>query len=163
MKIRKERETRLISEWVQQNYKDALLIRFRCPLGPIPEKLVQEVGFSKAIGYARPYRPEVDALIIYGQEIILAEAKIFKVMDGLSKLPIYGALVPQTPELKQYLPRKIVLKLITPKKIPWLENICNELGVEVIVYQPDWVKEYLQELEKYWTKDVVEERLRRKK
>ena len=163
VRIRQEREARLISEWVQQNYPKAQLVRFRCPLGPIPDKLVQDLGLEKAIGYARPYRPEVDALIVTEKEIVLAEAKIFKVMDGLSKLPIYGALVPKTPELQPYLGRTIRLKLITAKPLPWMKEAAAEAAVEVVVFQPEWIKAYLQELEKYWTKDSVEERQRRKK
>jgi len=162
-KIRQEREARLISEWVAQNYPKAELIRFRCPLGPVPQQLVQELGLAKAIGYARPYRPEVDALVVTEKEIILAEAKIFKVMDGLSKLPIYGSLVSQTPELQPYLGRAIRLKLVTAKPLPWMHQAAVEAGVEIVLFQPDWVKQYLQELEQYWTKDAVEARNRRKK
>jgi len=162
-RVRKERETRLVSEYVHSKYKDAEAVRFRCPLGPIPEELTREVGYGKAIGLMRPFRPEVDALVVTKDEIVLIEGKIFKWMDGISKLPVYASLVPETPELKQFLGRRLKMVLVTPKDMPQIKSAAAALGVEVDIFRPQWVEDYLKELEMYWSPESTQARNARKK
>jgi hypothetical protein len=118
---------------------------------------------EKALRIARPWRPEVDALVIAPKELILVEAKVFKYMDGLSKLPVYRDLIDSTPELEQYkkLPRR--MQLLLPAKLDWVETAAKAVGVETVVWAPDWVKAVWEERDKYWTKEAVQAREERKR
>ena len=160
-KLRREIEPRWVSEYIKNNYPDAE-IRLRCPLGPVPDQLKDLYGPAKAARVYRPSRPEVDALVILEEAILIIEAKVFKYMDGLSKLPVYKALIPKTDELLALLPRPIIMHLLLPREIPWVMAAAESLGVEVITEAPDWVLEVWAERDKYWTPGARMKREERK-
>ncbi len=157
-KVRREIEPRWVSQYVKEFYPKAEA-HLRCPLGPIPEEYAKLYGPAKAARVYRPWRPEVDALIVVKGAIVLIEAKIQKYMNGLSKLPVYKALLPSTPE---FLPvsetRYVLMHLLLPYPIPWVKKAAESMGVEVIDWAPDWVLEIWEERDKYWT---AEYRLKR--
>jgi len=150
---------RLASEWALKNFPDGNY-RLRCPLGPIPEYIKKTAPKEKWIGASRPYRPEVDICRWEKDRVIIIEAKIFKIMDGLSKLPIYKALVGETPELKEHWDKPVEMWLIVCWTAPWLEVAAEKLGIKLIVYKPDWIAKYVEERHKYWTKEYREKRIR---
>lgn len=158
-KLRADWEHRYVSDYVLMKYPHDIH-KFRCPLGAVPEMWIREMGLGKAVKAFRPYRPEVDAAVITADRIVLIEGKIFKVMDGLSKLPIYRSLIPETPEFDEYKTLPIDAVLVTPKDPGWTRKVAVELSVEIVLYSPDWLKEYYELQEKYWT---VEERVKRLK
>ena len=94
-------ESRMVSEYLLANYAK-FPHRQAVPLGKIDEKLQAQVGYQTAIGYSRPYRPEVDAIVILPGALVLLEGKVWNVINGLSKLRPYKSLVPFTPEFKAY-------------------------------------------------------------
>ena len=149
-KVRREIEPRWVSWYIKENYPDAE-IRLRCPLGPIPDELKELYGPAKAARVYRPSRPEVDALVVLDDAILLVEAKILKYMDGLAKLPVYAALVRKTAELDVLMPRKIIMHLLLPRQIPWVRSVAQELGVTVKISSPQWVMDIWEERDKYWT------------
>ena len=160
-KRRREIEPRWVSEYVAEHYGQ-FPVKLRCPLGPIPEEMKKLYGAVKARRMYRPSRPEVDALVIMPGALLLIEAKIFKYMDGLSKLPIYKSLVPVTPELKQHRDIEVIMRLLIPHRIPWVETAGKRNDVEVVVWAPDWLHEIWEERDKYWTAPKVFEREKRK-
>jgi len=161
-KLRREIEPRWVAEYCKTHFPN-YPVRYRCPLGPVPPGLAEGFPPEKALRIARPWRPEVDALVIAPKELILVEAKVFKYMDGLSKLPIYRDLIDSTPELEQYrkLPRR--MQLLLPAKLDWVETAAKAVGVETVVWAPDWVKAVWEERDKYWTKEAVQAREERKR
>ena len=160
-RLRREVETRWVPQYVAQFYPK-FPVRFRCPLGPVPPELTGEVRIEKAIKIARPWRPEVDALVIKPDELVLIEGKIWKYMDGLSKLPFYKSMVPKTPELKDHWGKSIRMELILPVEIPWVIEYAKGSGVEVKIWGPDWVLDIWREKDIYWQKPAVEVREHRK-
>jgi len=161
-KVRREIEPRWVSWYIKKNYPHAE-VRLRCPLGPIPDELKELYGPAKAARVYRPSRPEVDALVVRPDAMILIEAKIQKYMDGFSKLPVYAALIRVTPELSILLPRKIIMHLLLPREIPWITSIAAEFGVTVKTAAPDWVMEIWEERDKYWTPSAKRRREDRKR
>ena len=159
--IRRTLEPRWVSEYCAEFYPEAE-VRFSCPLGPIPKETERGYGLLKGLRVYRPWRPEVDAVVIRHGQLILIEAKVFKYMDGLSKLPVYKALVPETPELKPFVDRLVYMKLLIPAEISWVIAAGKNMGVEVEVWAPDYIKHVWEERDKYWTKESVEEREKRK-
>ena len=127
------------------------------------EYLKKAHGTPKAIRIYRPWRPEVDALVIMPGALLLIEAKIFKYMDGLAKLPVYKSLVPSTPELQTYRDLPVEMQLLIPVEIPWVKEAADNMDVKVYVWAPDWVKKIWNERDKYWQPRQVFEREKRKK
>ena len=161
-RLRREIEPKWVSEYVLQHYAQ-YPARYRCPLGPIDPQIVKEQGLGKAIRMYRPWRPEVDALVVLPSALLLLEAKVQKFMDGVSKLPVYKSLVPQTPELKEYYSYNVVMRLLTPTEIPWVKTAGANLGVEVHAWATNEVMKIWEDRDKYWTAEAQFNRERRKK
>lgn len=161
-KVRREIEPRWVSEYVASNYKD-FPVMFRVPLGAVPRALEEAMGSEKAARFYRPWRPEVDAIVILPRFLILIEGKIFKVMDGLSKLPIYKSLVPLTPELREYEGREILMQLLCVRPLPWVQQAAAQNDVKIVTWAPDWIIKIWEERDKYWTRTEVLKREERKK
>ena len=161
-KIRRELEPRWVVDCVE-NFYPSYISKFRVPLGPIPENLIAEYGEAKAINVYRPSRPEADAMVIFPSTLMLLEAKVVRYMDGLAKLPVYKSLIPTTPELREYKDWPVVMRLLIPVPIPWVEIACANIGVEYHAWAPDYIKQAWDEKDKYWTKEKMFARELRKK
>jgi hypothetical protein len=100
---------------------------------------------------------------MWTSKTIIVEAKIFKYMDGLSKLPIYQSLVKSTPELAHW-PQDIEMRLLLPAPITWVLQAASDMGVKVITdFVPEYIKRVWDERDKYWTKDAVTARAEKKR
>lgn len=161
-KTRRELEPKWVSWYCAKYYPDDI-VKLRCPLGPAPEELRKLYGEAKALKVYRPSRPEVDACVINSAEIRLIEAKVQKFMDGLSKLPVYKALVTDTPELRPWRDLPVSMYLLIPAEIAWVRAAAAKMGVKIHIDAPPFIMEYWQERDKYWTKPYMEKRLARKK
>ncbi len=150
-------EGRMVSEYLLKFYANFPRITM-VPLGAIDDQLSAQVGYQKAINMSRPFRPEVDAIVILPRHLLLIESKVFKVIDGLAKLPLYAALVPTTPELRQYMPRELIMQLVVGWTNPNLESMAKTAGVQVVVYAPPWLDEEVQRMHHYWTAEYQTER-----
>lgn len=150
-------ETRMISEYLLAAYPQYTSIR-AVPLGKVDEKLMLDVGYKKALGFSRPYRPEADAVVIMPGALLLIEAKVWNVINGLAKLPLYKALVPVTPELQQYKDLPVVMELVVAHTNSNLEIMAKEHGVAVKLFNPTWLQEVVDGLNKYWTADYRQQR-----
>jgi len=157
--LRKDYEARYVSDFVLSHYPRDI-VKYRCPLGTAPGMWIKDMGLSKALRTYRPYRPEVDAVVITADEILLIEGKIFKVMDGISKLPVYRILSFETPELDEYKTLPVVCILVTPKDPGWTTRVAEQLNVKIMLFTPAWIKDYYEKQELYWT---AEERVKRHK
>jgi len=159
--LRRDLEPRWVSWYVARHYPRDI-VKLRCPLGPIPDALREAVGEAKGIKMYRPWRPEVDALVIKPGGIDLIEAKIFKFMDGLSKLPVYKSLVPVTPELRAWKDLPVRMFLLIPAPIEWVQTAASRTEVMAVAEAPDDIKKVWEERDKYWTKPFMEAREKRK-
>ena len=160
-KTRRELEPSWVSWYCAKTWpKDE--IRYRVPLGPVPAEITKAYGETKGINVYRPWRPEVDALVIQKGGIVLLEAKIQKFMDGLSKLPVYKSLIPTTPELLKYRAYPVELRLLIPASVAWVVASAHAQNILVIVDAPDYILDAWNDRDKYWTKEATEERDRRK-
>ena len=150
-------ETRMVSEYLLKNYSEFQYI-MKVPLGSLDEKLIEEKGYKYAMGVQRPFRPEVDAVVVLPHFLLLIEAKVWNIINGLAKLPLYKSLVPVTPELKQYMPREVMMQLVVGWTNPNLERMARDADVEVRLFCPDWLKEVVEGMQMYWTREYRAER-----
>ncbi len=157
--VRKNRNTedRMIAEYVASAYKDFPYM-VHVPLGRLPPDVVKDVGYTQAIAFMRPYRLEVDAIVVLPRYLVLIETKVFKTIDGLAKLPLYKSLVPFTPELKQYEGREVIMELVVGWTNANLQIMCRDAGVRLVVFSPDWLKGVVDEYHNYWTKEYRDAR-----
>lgn len=140
----------MISEYLKEHYSKFSYI-LNCPLGKVDEDLQREVGYQKALGITRPFRPIVDAMVILPRHLLLIEAKVWQVLPGMAKLPLYKSLVPYTPELRQYRPRQILLQLVVGQTNSNLAIMARDHGISIKVFDPPWLHEIVESMNKYWT------------
>ena len=153
-------ETRMVAEYLVQAYPKFSTIT-AVPLGKIDNALMAQAGYQKAIGLSRPYRPEADAIVILPNYLLLVEAKVWNVVNGLAKLPLYKSLIPFTPELQQYMPRDILMELVVGSTNSNLEIMARDMGVAIKVYSPPCLQDVVQSMNLYWTADYQAERQRK--
>ncbi len=150
-------EIRMVSEYLISAYAKFPSI-MDVPLGKVDESLMAEQGYKRATGLMRPYRPAVDAVVILPRYLVLIEAKVWNVVNGLAKLPLYKSLVPFTPELKQYSGKEVLMELVVGWTNDNLAIMARDLGVKVVVYSPEWLNEVVLRMHNYWTKEYRQER-----
>jgi hypothetical protein len=160
-KVRREIEPRWVSEYLTYFYSDAE-IRLRVPLGPFLPGVGEQMGADKARRVSRPWRPEVDAVVIRPDKLILIEGKIFKVMDGLSKLPVYKSLVPDTPELEEHKTKPVDMQLLVVRPLSWVVSAAEKAGIKVVEWAPPWIVQIWEERDRYWAPEAVKRREERK-
>lgn len=146
-------ETRMLPEYIFATYPKFPSI-IKVPLGKVDEGLQAQVGYQQALGLTRPYRPEADAVVILPNYLVLIETKVWSVIDGLAKLPMYKSLVEYTPELQPYLPREVIMELVVAWSNSNLEIMCKEAGVRLKVFSPPWLQDVVNKYHSYWTADA---------
>jgi len=130
------REWRLIYEWVRENYPtDPQWMRQR--IGPIPG--------TPAEAIYKGLRRWVDLIILHDDTIILVEAKMRPMPEGVAELELYNKLFPKTPEFSRFkdLPRKLIYLTTAYDEI--IDDMCKEKGIELVVFRPEWVIEWEKE------------------
>jgi hypothetical protein len=155
-------ETRLVAEYLKDKYSKFPFIS-KQPLGPVSTDLMAEVGYQKAINMSRPSRPECDAIVLHPNWLILIEAKVWHIVDGMAKLPLYKSLIPFTPELKEYATRPVEMELVAAWTNPSLEIMCRSAGIRLVVYHPEWINDVVNRVKDYGTREyrmAREEKLR---
>jgi len=123
----------------------------RVPLGPALPGTVKDHGLRKALRISRPWRPEVDAVALVGNHLVLIEAKLLKIVDGLAKLPLYKSLVPTTPELQVLEYDRVIMRLVAPWTSETMEIMASGPGIEIEVFEPEWIVDYMADQHNYWT------------
>lgn len=139
------RESRLVAEWAIQTYPHAG-IRFRVDLGnltPAIQGTNLTAAEARALGRSRRW---VDAMVVEPNAVHLIEAKIRLSPGALEQLELYRRLFPLTPELKHLQHITPTLHLVFAVEDPVLSAIARERGVQVHIFRPPWVDEYLQQL-----------------
>ncbi len=143
-------ETRMLSEYLFKNYAKFSYI-MDVPLGVVDEGIMASQGYQQAINMARPFRPRADAIVILPRYLLIVEAKVWNTVNGLAKLPLYKSLVTVTPELKQYMPREILMELVVGAAPSNLHIMADAHGIRLKIYNPSWLQEVVDGMNRYWT------------
>ncbi len=143
-------ETRMLSEYLLKSYSAYSYI-MDVPLGRVDEGLMASKGYQVAINMQRPFRPRADAIVILPRYLLLIETKVWNTVNGLAKLPLYKTLVPLTPELKQYMPREILMELVVGAAPANLAAMADAAGVALRIFNPPWLQPVVDGMNKYWT------------
>jgi len=139
------REMRLVSEYIARYYPNSISLT-RVRLGPTHPQLLSEDLAEEEKRMLTVWRRWADAIIVTRTRLILLEAAILPDPGDVSKLILYEYLARYTPELQQYLDRDIEKVLLVAIEDPVLTTIARAAGIEVVLFCPSWVKEYIQTL-----------------
>jgi len=159
--VRVEWEARYVSQYLADKYPTAIVMH-RVPMGDIPEELKQAVGAIAATQWFRPSRPVADAIAITPTHLVLIEGKIFDPNRAIGQLLFYSRLIDFTPELAPYKDLPRIYQVVTAREPPWASHAQEFTDVQIIVYAPDWIQDYYEHLQGYWTKTTRAARETRK-
>lgn len=149
---RKERERRYIAEYMKEAFPEGDW-QLNVELGAIPQEYVDRYGLGKAAAIFRPTRPRVDAVKWTPTVYYLIEAKLRDIKAGIGDLTYYKGMLPKTPDLPFYDGQPVISRLIVPWMIDWIQNAASAAGVEVVVFKPDWIDDYVRERQHYFTNE----------
>ncbi len=147
---RKERERRYIAEYMKSTWPEGNW-QLNVELGPIPQEYVTRYGLEKAAALFRPTRPRVDAVKWTPDVYYLIEAKIRNIKAGIGDLLYYRAQAETAPDLPFYAGQPIICRLVIPWMIDWMRAAADAAEIEVVIFEPDWVKDYVEEIKHYFT------------
>lgn len=135
----------MVAEYLIKTYpRDLVFMRLR--LGTLQRESPGQDLSPEEAAMMGVFRRWADAVVVTPRELIVVEASIRSDTGDPSKLVIYGRLVPQTPELRSYLDRPLVLELVVAVEDPVVSQMAHELGIRTKVYRPPWLGEYLAQL-----------------
>lgn len=154
---RKERERRYISEYMLKTWPKGGW-QLNVELGPIPQEYVDRYGLGKAAAMFRPTRPRVDAVKWTDKTYYIIEAKIRDIKAGIGDLTYYRGMVEKTPDLPFYDGQPIIYRLVVPWMIEWIKTGAVAARIEVVVFMPGWIADYVKERQHYSTAEYREER-----
>lgn len=147
---RQERERRYISEYMMATWPGGEW-ELNVELGAIPPEYVQRYGLTKAAALFRPTRPRIDAVKWLPDCYYLIEAKIRDIKAGIGDLTYYRAVIPTTPDLPFYDGQPIIARLVVPWMLDWLMPVASAAGIEVVVFEQEWIAEYAKERQHYFS------------
>jgi hypothetical protein len=147
-----KKELRLVSEYVKENFPSDTVIE-RCRLGPAPNELIKRYGSAKADKMYRPSMKWADAVVITPTEIILIEGKLRASSAAIGQLIVYRDLIYKTLRFEQYKHLPIRMQLVTPWVDPTIQSSLDDLGIEQVLFYPDWIEGYIREQQKYDTEE----------
>lgn len=116
---------------------------FRMRLGGVSdgERAVLPAGVSPRV-YMVTQR-YADAICIFSDHVEIWEAKLIRPLTAVTQLQLYEMLFRKTPEFARYIDAEVELHLLTPIWDPDLTEICGRSGIEISMWEPDWVTDYL--------------------
>lgn len=140
------REMRLVSDYLVQFYPGAIHYT-RIRLGTYETASKIEGLTESEQRLLGSFRRWADAIAVTDHELIVIEGAIRPDTGEASKLLTYADLVPHTPELREYLNREIRMELVVVVEDPVVTAMCRRFGIRVVVFRPEWLKEYFDLLE----------------
>jgi len=147
---RQERERRYISEYMLHTFPQGAW-QLNVELGPIPEDYINRHGLGKAAALFRPTRPRVDAVKWTPKAYYLIESKIRDIKAGIGDLSYYRNMAELSPDLPYFDGQPIVCRLVVPWMIDWVKAAAIAAGIEIHIFAPDWIAEYVKERQHYFT------------
>lgn len=137
-------ERRWVLEYIITKCANAIERFINKRLGATPREVMRAApGLPQAA--ARVYLPYVDAVCVFDNRIELIEFKVHDPMKAISQLIYYKTLALQDDELKKFMPRPIVLKLVYWRYDAGLDAMCKANGIVYEVDRPAWLVPILRE------------------
>lgn len=142
IKRRRQTEALLCSQFVAENYPTArtYIQQYLGPIKPAAELQGLSVSEKLALGTGRR---RADAVLILPDQIVLVECYIHVQLGKLSQVMTYRELIPSTPELAPFVKLPVKAILVGAQRDPILDQMAAKFGIDVIIFRPKWVVDYL--------------------
>ena len=142
-KMRRQTEALLCSQFLAENYPTArtYIQQYVGPIKPAAELAGLSKSEKLALGTGRR---RADAIAITPDRIVVIETYIHVHLGKLSQLMTYLELVSSTPELADYKTLPTEGLLVGAQRDPIMDQMAAKFGIEVIIFRPVWVVEYLK-------------------
>jgi len=135
-------ETRLLSEWLAENYFGSE-IRYHFRVGSTPRTPGVVLLDEAERNMARVANRWVDAIVVAPPRLIVIEATMYRAVDKVSQLQGYLLLLKSTPEWAQWAGLRVHPLLLTGQHDVVAEHLCKAGGIEYVVWEPPWMDEFL--------------------
>ncbi len=142
-----QRDRRYVVEYVTNTYPHDLAW-FNLRMGMAPISVAEAHPGMDVDRYARVWKKTCDAVVVTPNEIVLIEGELRRPSLALGELLVYRDLISTTTELKPYSGRAIKTILLCPITDPTLTMQLKDHKIDLAVYRPKWVEQYLQEVMK---------------
>jgi len=137
-------ERKWILEYLTTKCRDAVWKAAHKRLGSISMEVMTR-GAGLPVSAMRVYLPYADAVVVWPDRIEIIEFKVHDPMRAVAQLLYYKALAMQDEELKKFMPRPIVLKLVYWRYDPNLDALCRANGIVLEVEKPPWLDPILRD------------------
>jgi len=143
-------ELAYVEDWLYTFHRDKITMT-NVPIGPDVKIEDGKIVYTAEEGLKSTRRPRCDAVVITQGEIWIVEAAVLphRYTKALGDLLMYKGIAHLTPEFREYMPRSIRFKLLTPLKHPKVWEECLRNDIENIVWMPPITAEYLRSLLPY--------------
>lgn len=134
-------ETRLLSEWLAREYPGRRWhLQFR--VGSLPARPGAPLRDEAEERLARNAVRHADAVVEPPPNVVLIEATMFRASEKVGKLLEYMKLWPGTPEASEWAGAPLLPVLLTGQHDPTAEDLCRELGIRYVFFEPAWIDEW---------------------
>jgi len=144
-KRRIPRETRLISEWLANEFPTIPHI-LNVRLGAIRPAIEVEDLTPEELAMLGVKRRRADAIILFPAKNVLVECKIVPDIDVIARLELMRELVRLTPELGNRRKLPVECWILTAVDSPLFEAYAHAKDIRVFIYSPPWARRYIAEL-----------------
>ena len=150
---REERERRYVADYLLSQFPAGGWVT-NVPLGPIPEEILARHGLVAGGKLFRPSRPRIDAVRWTNAGYWLIEGKIREAKAAIGDLLVYKALAEKTPDLPNYDGQPFIMRLVVPWALDWIKQAAESHGMELAIFLPAWVEDYVRLRQNYFTSEV---------
>jgi len=84
--------------------------------------------------------PEADLVYRDNGLVWILEFAVWRPQVKMGQLLVYKQLLPKTPGYWNTPEDRIRLKLVLGRREPVVENVAKAAGIEIEIYQPEWLK-----------------------
>lgn len=131
----------MLSEYLAARYPGARWLLNAKLGGDLPPRTGMDLTESER-RMLQVYKRYADAVVITTTEIVVIEATILNSLHKVGPLLQYVALVPHTPSLREYLPRRIRGELVTAVPDAVAEHIARRQNLDYVTFSPPWLSEF---------------------
>jgi len=140
------RELRLCSEFLERFYP-GYEHRVHVHVGSTPFRKEGKFYSDATARLLGEFRRWADAVVIMPDRLVLIEVKIIPQPGAISQIKHYKRLLPKTPELWEHREKPIDMRLVFAVDDPVVSDQARDEGILVTIFCPEWIPEYLSELE----------------
>jgi hypothetical protein len=134
-------ETRLLSEWLAENYFGREL-HFQYRVGTTPEAVGVQLADESERTMQRNFNRRVDAIVAPPPDLVLIEATMWRATEKIGRLEEYGLLLRATPDWQRWRAYPLRSVLLTAQHDPVAQEICRRRGIEYVWWEPPWIDDF---------------------